>query len=193
MSLVVPSIRLSLSEAIDDWKKILAGYGYPTDLLWIFEENLCVEHQLSAAGGYHFGFQTKFASVPEDALDIAYDYFSETPGRMVFYRLGTCPDHSVCMLLCDSWFERKTEADGFLRNDEANLSFYPGHSDHIEEVTDLSRWVRRVRRNRALSELDYCLSLSMVDEIRDYGRPLLPYERFAERMLGRLRQVLGQP
>lgn len=192
MSLVAPSIRPSLSEAIDDWKNILAGYGYPTDLLWIFEENLCVEHQLAAVGGYHFAFQTKFTDVPDDALDVAYDYFSETPARMVFYRLGTCPGHSVCMLLCDSWFERKTEADGFLRHDEANLSFYPGHSDHIEEVTDLSRWVRRIKRSRALNDLDFCMSLSIVDEIRDYGRPLLPYERFAERMLERLRQVLGQ-
>jgi hypothetical protein len=192
MSLVVPTIRPSLEEATDDWKKILAGYGYPTDILWIFEENLCVEHQLAETGGYHFGFQTKFTPVPEDAADIAYDYFSELPERIVFYRLGTCPGHSVCMLLCDSWFDRKTEADGFVRHDETNLSFYPGHHDHIEEVTDLSRWVRRVKRPRAFSDLDFCLSLSLIDEIRDYGRPLAPYERFAGRMLQRLRQVLRQ-
>jgi hypothetical protein len=192
MSLGAPFIRPTLPDAIESWKKILAGNGYSTNLLWIFEENLCIEHQLAEAGGFHFGFQTKFTPVPDDALEMAYDYFCETPARVVFYRLGTCPDHSVCMLLCDQWFDEKIEADGFVRHDEWNLSFYPGQNDHIEEVTDLSRWLRRVKRNRPLHDLDFCLSLATMNEIQDYGRPLLPYERFAERMLRRLRQILHQ-
>lgn len=193
MSPVASCIRPSLSEAIDAWKRVLAVNDFPTDLLWIFEENLCVEHQLAENGGYHFGFQTKFTPVPEDALDVAFDHFTETDTRVVFYRLGNCPGRSVCILLCDPWLEKRKEADGFLRHDEWNISFYPGHDDEIEEVQDLHRWVRRIKRNRALHDLDFSMSLATVEEIRDYGRPLMPHERFAGRMLNRLRQVLGQP
>lgn len=192
MSSVALMARPTLPDALDAWNKILADRGHSTDLLWIFEENLCIEPQQASPGGFHFGFQTRFTPVPEDALDIAFDYFTETDARMVFYRLGSCPGHSVCVLLCDPWFERKTEADGFLRHDGWNISFHPGDDDQIEEITDLSRWLHRIIRNRSFNDLDFCLSLATLEEIRDYGRPLLPYERFAGRMLQRLRRVLGQ-
>ena len=185
-------IRPALAEALVFWKKLLADHGFPTDIFWIFAENLCVEHQLAASGGFHFGFQTKFTPVPEDALDIAFDHFCETGSRIVFYRLGSCPGQSVCILLCDHWFEDKTEADGFWRHDEWNISFHPGYHDQIEEVTDLGRWLRRVKRNRAFHDLDFCMSLATADEIRNYGRPLMHHERFAENMLQRMRRVLHQ-
>jgi hypothetical protein len=37
------------------------------------------------------------------------------------------------------------------------------------------------------------MSLATIDEIKIYGRGLVPYERFATTMLNRLRRFLGQP
>jgi len=185
--------RPTLAEALDAWKAILAGRGFATDITWIFEENLCFEKLHIEAGGFHFGFQTKFTPPPEDALEIAFDHFSEAGARMVFYRLGDVPGKSICTLLCDSWFENKSDADGYLRRDDWKMSFYPGQKDGIEEVTDLTRWLRRVKHGRAFHDLDFCMALATIDEIKIYGRPLAPYERFAEAMLNRLRRILGQP
>jgi hypothetical protein len=184
--------RPTLEEALDAWKKLLAARGFATDITWIFEENLCLEKLQTERGGYHFGFQTKFTPPPDDALEIAFEHFSETGARVVFYRLGDVPGRSICALLCDPWFETKGDAEGFLRHDEWKISFYPGQADEIDEVTDLTRWLRRVRRGRAFHELDLCMALATVDEIKIYGRPLAPYERFAETMLNRLRRMLGQ-
>ncbi|MEI9864962.1 MAG: hypothetical protein WDN00_10485 [Limisphaerales bacterium] len=130
---------------------------------------------------------------PEDALDVAFDQFAETGERIVFYRLGDVPGKSICILLCDSWFDNKGDADGYVRRDEWKISFNPGQKDTIEEVTDLTRWLRRVKRDRAFHDLDFCMALATVDEIKIYGRPLAPYERFAETLISRLRRVLGQP
>lgn len=184
--------RPTLADALDTWKIMLAERGYATDITWIFEENLCFEKSKAEPGGFHFGYQTKFTPPPDDALDIAFDHFSETGARMVFYRLGDVPGKSICALLCDPWFETKSDAEGYLRRDDWKMSFFPGQRDGIEEVTDLTRWLRRVKRDRAFHELDFCMALATVDEIKIYGRPLAPYERFAETMLNRLRRVLGQ-
>jgi hypothetical protein len=184
--------RPTLTEALDAWKKILAERGFATGITWIFEENLCLEKSKAEPGGFHFGFQTKFTPPPEDALEIAFDHFSETGARMVFYRLGDVPGKSVCLLLCDSWFENKNDADGYMCRDEWKMSFFPGQGDGIEEVTDLTRWLRRVKRDRAFHDLDFCMALATVDEIKIYGRPLLHYERFAGTMINRLRRVLRQ-
>ncbi len=73
----------------------------------------------------------------EEALDIAYDFFSETPGRVVFYRLGGIPDKSVCVLLCDSWFDKMDASEGYVRRDDWGVSFYPGLDDQTKEVTKL--------------------------------------------------------
>ena len=186
--------RPAITEALLAWRQILAERGFATKLTWIFQENLCVERQSAATGGFRRGFQTRFTPPADDALDIAFDHFSETGARMVFYRLGEIePDNSVCILLCDPWFESKGDADGYVRRDDWKMSFHPGQSDNIEEVTDLTRWLRRVKRDRAFHDLDFCMALAMIDEIKIYGRPLLPYERFAQTMLNRLRRVLGQP
>ena len=185
--------RPTLNEALDAWKKLLAQQGFATDITWIFQENLCFEKLQIERGGFHFGFQTKFTPPPEDALEVAFDQFAETGERIVFYRLGDVPGKSICILLCDSWFDNKSDAEGYVRRDEWKISFHPGQKDTIEEVTDLTRWLRRVKRDRAFHDLDFCMALATVDEIKIYGRPLAPYERFAETLISRLRRVLGQP
>jgi hypothetical protein len=192
MKSAVKLSRPTLSDALSAWKKNLADCGYSTDLLWIFEENLCIEPLKIEKGGFHFGYQTKFSSIHADALEIAYDQFCLTNAPIVFYRLGSRPDQSVCILLSDPWFKNKTEGDGFIRQIDSGIYFFPGEDEHIEEVTELSRWVRRVKRNRTLQVLDFCLSLESIDEIIVYGRQLLPYERVTSRMVNRLRRILGQ-
>lgn len=184
--------RPPLADALAEWKKNLAADELPTGLLWIFQENLCIEHSRATRGSFRIGFQTRFSPPDEDALEIAYDIFCETNSRIVFYRLGSIPGKSVCILLCDSWFEEKTARDGFMRRDDWGISFYPGHAGHIEEVTELTRWVRRVKRDRAFHDFDFCLSLATIDEMRTHGRPLLAYERFAQTMMNRLKRILGQ-
>jgi hypothetical protein len=193
MSLPTSFNRPTLDEALDAWKQLLAAKGHSTDLRWIFEENLCFEKSSAAPGGFHLGFQTKFSPPPEDALDTAFEHFSETDKRMVFYRLGDNLGKSICVLLCDPWFENKGEADGFLRRDEWRVSFRPGQADEIEEITELGRWLRRVRHGRAFHDLDFSMTLAAIDEIKTHGRVLMPYERFASNMLNRLRRFLGQP
>ena len=123
--------RPSLTEALKDWNQLLAERGYSTELTWVFAENLCVEKAPSAAEHFHFGFQTRFTPPAEDALDIAFDHFAETGAPIVFYRLGGRAGKSVCMLLCDPWFESKREADGFVRRDEWRMLFYPGRKEEI--------------------------------------------------------------
>jgi len=185
--------RPALKEALDAWKKLLAERGFSTDIIWIFAENLCVEKSRAEQGGFRFGFQTRFTPPPEDALEIAFSHFSDTDKPLVFYRLGDRPGKSVCTLLCDSWFEKRTAADGFLHRDEWRISFYPGQKDEIDEVTDLTRWLRRIKRDRAFHDLDFCMALESIDEIKVYGRALAPYERLAAAMLNRLRRLMGQP
>jgi hypothetical protein len=188
-----PIKRPTLEEALTAWRQLLAQRGFSTDLLWLFQENLCLEKSRAIPGRFHFAFQTRFTPPPDDALDIAFDYFSRTKGRIVFYRAGVCRGQSLCILLCDSWFDRKGESEGYLRRDEWHLSFHPAFDDEIEEITDLSRWLRRTKHGRSFHDLDFCMTLAAIEEIRAYGRPLAPYERFAQSLLNRLRRVLGQP
>src|ERR1700690_194226 len=185
--------RPTLVEALKDWNQLLAERGYATDITWIFAENLCVEKSHADPGGFHFGYQTRFTPPTEDALDIAFDHFGETNAPIVFYRLGGRPGRSVCMLLCDPWFENKRPTDGFLQRNDWRILFYPGSKDEIEEVTDLTRWLRRVKRDRAFHDLDFGMTLEAIDEIKIYGRTLAPYERFAAMMVNRLRRLLRQP
>jgi len=184
--------RPALDVALAAWKECLAGHGMASESLWIFSENLCIEHSRTVPGSFRFGFQTKFTPTDDDALEIAYDHFCETDARIVFYRLGSAQKKSVCILLCDPWFEEKTARDGFERRDDWKISFHPGHPGDIEEVTDLTRWVRRVKRDRAFHDFDFGMALETVEEIRLHGRPLMPYERMAQKMLTRLRRILGQ-
>jgi hypothetical protein len=184
--------RPTLNEALTAWRDCLASHGMSAEPLWIFSENLCLEHSRAVPGSFRFGFQTKFTPPDDDALEIAYDHFCETDARIVFYRLGSVPKKSVCILLCDPWFEEKTSLDGFERRDDWKISFRPGHPGDIEEVTELTRWVRRVRHDRAFHDFDFGMALETIDEIKIHGRPLMPYERMAQKMLNRLRRMLGQ-
>lgn len=184
--------RPELNEAMKAWKDCLSRHNLPAEPLWIFAENLCIERSPAVPGSLRVGFQTKFTPPDDDALDIAYDHFCETNARIVFYRLGSVRNKSVCILLCDTWFEEKTTLDGFEQRDDWKISFRPGHNGDIEEITDLTRWVRRVKHDRAFHDFDFGMTLEMVDEIKIHGRPLLPYERMAQKMLGRLRRMLGQ-
>ena len=185
--------RPKLEAALAAWKKCLASHSLPTKTHWIFAENLCFEASPAAPKSFNLGFQTKFTAPADDALEIAFDEFGDTDARMVFYRLGSSAHGSVCILLCDPWFEGKGLGEGFERHDEWGLSFYPGQPGEIEEVTDLSRWLRRIRRDRAFHDLDFAMSLATIDEIKIHGRILQPYERFADTMLNRMRRVLGNP
>ena len=184
--------RPALDEALSAWQDCLSRRGLPAETLWIFSENLCIERSPAVPGSLCFGFQTRFTPPDDDALDIAFDHFSDTDARIVFYRLGSASNKSVCILLCDTWFEEKTAPDGYERRDDWKISFRPGHAGDIEEITELTRWVRRVRHDRAFHDFDFGMALETIDEIRTHGRPLLPYERMAQRMLRRLRRILGQ-
>ena len=193
MKLDEPFKRPSLTEALNAWKKLLAERGFSTDIIWVFAENLCFEKSRAKPGGFCLGFQTQFSPPPDDALDVAFDHFCETDAPIVFYRLGECRGQSVCILLCDPWFVGKHETDGFLWRDEWRISFYPGQKDEIEAIAELSRWLRRVKRRHTLHDLDFCMALVTIDELKTHGRALAPYERFAEMLLNRLRRFLKQP
>lgn len=184
--------RPALDVAMNAWQKCLSEHQLPAETLWIFSENLCIERSPSVSGSFRLGFQTRFTPMDDLALDIAYDHFCDTDARIVFYRLGSAQNKSVCILLCDPWFEERTARDGFVRHEDWKISFRPGHAGDIEEITELTRWVRRVRHDRAFHDFDFGMSLETIDEIKIHGRPLMPYERMAQKMLGRLRRVLGQ-
>lgn len=187
----VTNARPPLAQALEAWKKILAERKFATSLLWIFEENLCFETKPDVPGGVHIGFQTKFSPVPREALEIAYEHFCESDARIVLYRLGESRGRSVCILLGDDWFHGKQERDGYLLRNDWGISFYPGQKIEIEEVTDMRRWIRRLRRERPLHDVDFCMTLLAVDEIQVHGRVLTPGERYSEVMLGKLRRIFS--
>jgi hypothetical protein len=186
-----PVSRPNVRDALNAWKQLLSSRGLSNDLLWIFEENLCFERKADVPGGIHIGFQTRFSPVPEEAFEIAYEHFCESDARIVFYRLGEHKGRSVCILLGDEWFNEKKESDGFGLRNEWGISFYPGQKIEIEEVTDMRRWIRRLRRERPLHDVDFCMTLAAVDEIQIHGRVLTPGERYSEDMLNKLRRIFS--
>jgi hypothetical protein len=183
--------RPPFEEALSAWKAVLAQRGFPTELAWIFDENLCFEQDPSGTGGFRLGFQTSFTPPPLDAERIAYEYFSDSNTRLVFYRIGSCRGKSLCLVLCDVWFEAKQEADGFIRRDDWLMSYCPGGQAEVEEIKDEQRWKNRVLRNRPLHDLDFCMTLRAVHESLAHGRVLSPYERYALRFLHAWRRILG--
>lgn len=185
--------RPPLADALAAWQECLASRNLPAQCLWVFAENLCLESSRATPGSFRLGFQTKFTPPSDDALDIAYDVFGETDTRLVFYRLGSHAQFSVCTLLCDPWFEDKGSGEGFERKDSWGISFFPGQTGEIEEITDLSRWLRREKGGRTVQDFDFAMSLATIDEIKIHGRVLMPYERYAESMINRLRRLHGNP
>jgi hypothetical protein len=186
--------RPDFDEALKAWKALLSQRGLPTDLAWIFDENLCFEPGPVGLGasGHRLGYQTVFTPPPPDAARLAYEYFSEFRARLVFYRIGSNRGSSICLLLCDGWFENKGEADGFVRRDEWLISFRPGPSEAVEEITDRERYEKRLVRDRSLHDLDFCMTLRSVHEMLAHGRVLSTYERSALKVLHIWRRVFGE-
>jgi hypothetical protein len=183
--------RPDFDTALSAWKSLLAGRKLPDNCLWIFEENLCFEKAPEAPGGFRLGFQTRFTPPPAEAERLAYDYFAEMEPWLVFYRVGTNAGRSICLLLCDEWFNPKGEAEGFIRRDEWGISFRPGLAETIEEITDEARWKNRLLRNRPLHDLDFSMTLRAVHEALAHGRVLTSYEHYALRLLHLWRRVFG--
>lgn len=191
MSNIPKFSRPPFSEALSAWKTVLAEHHLPTDLIWIFDENLCFEKDSAAAGGFELGFQTRFAPPPTNAAQVGYDFFCKFEARLVLYRMGSCRGKSVCLLLCDGWFESKAEKDGFLRRDEWLMSFRPGAKEESEEITEEQRWQERILRDRPLHDLDFCMTLKSVHELLAHGRVLSTYEHYALRLLHSWHRLLG--
>jgi hypothetical protein len=181
--------RPPFEDALGAWKGLLAQNGLSTDLLWILEENLCFEKDPGTPAGIKLGFQTQFASHPPDAAKVIYHHFAEMDARLVFYRLGGNAGRSVCLLLCDAWFEPKAESDGYVRRDDWLVSFFPGAREEVEEVKDEKRWRERVVRGRPLSAVDFCMTLAALRELKAHGRVLTPDERFGLKILRSLRSA----
>ena len=176
--------RPSFNDALNEWKIILGQRRLPTDIVWIFDENLCFEKDAAAKGGFRLGFQTQITPPPAEAEKIAYDHFCDYEARVVFYRIGSSGGKSVCLLLCDGWFEFKDENEGFLKRDQWLMSFHPGGPGEVAEITDEPRWKQRILRDRPLHDLDFCMTLQAVHETLAHGRVLTPYEQFALKVLG---------
>jgi hypothetical protein len=175
--------RPPFEDVLSVWKDLLKQKGASTDLVWILEENLCFERDAQAPAGVKLGFQTQFSPHPPDAAKATYHHFAEMDARLAFYRLGQNGGRSICIQLCDAWLEPKTAADGYVRRDDWLISFYPGASDEIEEITDSKRWQERVVRGRPLSAVDFCMTLSALRELKAHGRVLSPDERFGLKIL----------
>jgi hypothetical protein len=178
--------------ALNAWKDLLKKGGLPTELLWVFDENLCFEADPARPGGFRLGFQTAFTPPPAEGADIAYEHFAETEAPLVFYRLGSAGNKSVCVMLCDEWFAAKQESDGFIRRDDWRMLFRPGEAVELEEIKEVGRWRNRMLRDRPLHDLDFCMSLQAIHESLAHGRVLSTYERYALRFLHLWRRVLGQ-
>lgn len=184
--------RPTFGEALNAWKATLSQHGLPADLIWIFDENLCYEEDPAARGKLKLGFQTRFAPPPPDAEHIAYDHFAGFEAPIVFYRIGSCRGKSVCLLLCDGWFQSKGENEGFHRREDWLISFRPGGAEPVEEITDPQRWKQRIVRDRPLQDLDFCMSLRAVHEMLAHGRVLTAYEHYALRLFNAWHRLLAR-
>ncbi len=182
--------RPTFDQALTAWRELLASRGLPEESLWVFEENFCFERDPSSPQGFRLGFQTALTPPPPGAERIAFHYFSDFEAPVVFYRAGSCGGKSISTLLCDPWFETKSDADGYLRREDWLMAFRPGGPQPIEEITDAARWGQRMVRSRPLHELDFCLTLRAIHETLAHGRVLTTYERFALRLLHAWRRLL---
>lgn len=181
--------RPPFEDALAAWKTLLTRHSLSTDLLWILEENLCFEKDPGTPARVKLGFQTQFTPQPADAPKLTYHHFAELDARLVFYRLGANAGRSVCLLLCDPWFEPKNDKDGYIRRDDWLVSFFPGANEQLEEITDPKRWQNRVVRGRPLSAVDFCMTLAALRELKAHGRVLTPDERFGLKILRSMRRA----
>ena len=181
--------RPPFEDALAAWKTLLGQCGFSTDILWILEENLCFEKDPGTPARVKLGFQTRFSPHPPDAAKVIYHHFAELDARLVFYRLGANAGRSLCLLLCDAWFEPKAEADGYVRRDDWLISFFPGANEEVEEITDEKRWQERVVRGRPLTAVDFCMTLAALRELKAHGRVLTPDERFGLKIIRSMHRV----
>jgi hypothetical protein len=181
--------RPPFSEALKVWESLLEQRGLPVQCVWVFEENL-IHEKASGASGFHLSFQTVFTPPPSDSAHVAFDEFRGQSVPIVFHRVGSNRNRSVCMILADDWFKTKGEKDGFVRRSDWGVSFYPGEAGEIEDVTDDQRWKKRVIRGRPLDATDFCMTLRTIHEILAHGRALTSYEHYALRLLHRWKQFL---
>lgn len=190
MSKPQPKVRPPFQDALQAWKEFLKQRNLPTELLWVFDENLCFERDEAGPGGFKLGIQITLTPPPPEAERLAYEHFLEFETPIVFYRIGSCGGRSVCVVLSDAWFQAKTEAAGYYwpRSDWA-LAFRPGEAVTVEEITDENRWRSRIVRDRPLHDLDFCLDLRGVHEMLAHGRVLSTYEHYALRLLHLWRQI----
>jgi len=180
--------RPPFEDVVAAWKALLSHRGFSTELLWILDENLCFERDAGAPAGVKLGFQTQFTPHPPDAAKTTFHHFAEMDARLVFYRLGQSRGRSICIQLCDPWLEPKDESEGYIRRDEWLISFYPGPSEEIEEITDAKRWRERVVQGRPLTAVDFCMTLAAIHELKAHGRVLTPDERFGLKVLRALQR-----
>jgi hypothetical protein len=181
--------RPPFEDALAAWTTLLAQRALSTDLLWILEENLCFEKAPGTPARVKLGFQTRFTPHPPDAAKATYHHFAELDARLVFYRLGANAGRSICLLLCDPWFEPKQPADGYVRRDDWLISFFPGANEELEEIADAKRWQERVVRGRPLTAVDFCMTLAALRELKAHGRVLTPDERFGLKILRSMRRA----
>jgi hypothetical protein len=186
-----PYTRPSFEDALAAWKALLKQRGFSDNLLWLFDENLCFEKDAARPEGFRLGFQVGFTPPPAEAEKIAYEHFQEFEHPIVFYRVGSAGVKSLCLVLGDNWFANKTEAEGFLLQQNWRILFRPGGADSIEEIYDKQRWQNRILRDRPLHDLDFCMTLQAVHETLAHGRVLTAYDRYALRFLHLWRRFLG--
>ncbi len=186
--------RPTFDEAFKAWQTILRERSFATDCLWLFEENLCFE---KAAGGqparssaFKLAYQTGITPPPRDAERIAYRYFAQFERPVVFYRIGSASGKSLCLLLCDAWFEGRGQEQGFIHRDDWLVYYCPGEPIEIEETSDEARWNARIVRGRPLHPLDFCMSLRAIHETLAHGRVLSPYEHYALKFLNTWKHFL---
>ena len=113
------------------------------------------------------------------------DYITEGMGPWKLPYRGTLPPTEVARdHFLGKWGgAASTDRTHFYNNDRLNPFDY--------ENSRPFRWVRRIKRGRDFQDFDFGMALATIDEIKLHGRPLMPYERMADKMLGRMRRVLG--
>lgn len=176
--------RPSFEVALKEWNQILSQAGLSTACEWILDENLVFEQDAKAPTGVRLGFQTQFTLRPANLAQASYDFFTDFEARIVFYRLGSSGGKSICLLLCDPVFETRSEAEGFIRRNDWQVSFHPGGTNEVEEITDGARWKNRIIGGRPLADVDFCLPLATLRELEIHGRALEPGERFGVKVVG---------
>jgi len=79
-------LRPPFEDCLAAWRALLTERRFPTDMVWILEENLCFERDRKRPGGVRLGFQTQFTPQPPDAAARA--------------KMIRAEDIAECVMLC---------------------------------------------------------------------------------------------